>query len=133
MSLLENSLQVVKIATAMANPELLQAATKANVEALELSTKNLELHREAEELKKKVKELEDQLTLVGEVFREGDMVFHEGVLNACCSRCWDIERKLCHIVQMDKGKGQGMGWGCPGCKTLYWRVRQNPRMANSAP
>lgn len=132
MSLLDSSLQVVKIAAAMANPELLQAATKANVEALELSTKNLDLHKNAEELKNKVKELEAQLALVGEVFRDGDLVFHEGERGGCCSRCWDVEHKLVHIVQMDKGNRPGTGHGCPHCKTFYgdWRA-QNPRMKNT--
>ena len=39
-----------------------------------------------------VKELEAQLALVGEVFREGDLVFREGELRGYCSRCW--ERRL---------------------------------------
>jgi len=39
-----------------------------------------------------VKELEDKPALVGEVFREGDLVFREGELRGYCSRCW--ERRL---------------------------------------
>src|SRR5271157_4207302 len=115
MGLVETSLEVVKLATKLANPELVQTATKANIEALELSGKNLELHKNAEELKNKVKELEAQLALTGEVFRDGDLVFREGERGGYCSRCWDFEHKLIHIVQMDKGKGQGVGSGCPQC------------------
>jgi hypothetical protein len=75
MGLVETSLEVVKLATKLANPELVQTATKANIEALELSGRNLELHKAAEELKAGVKELEAKLALVGEVFRDGDLVF----------------------------------------------------------
>ena len=112
----------------MANPELLRAATKANVEALELSTKNLELHKNAEELKNKVKELEAQLALTGEVFREGDFVYHEGERRGFCSRCWAVEHKLVHIIQMDKSKGP-FGCGCPQCRAFTRGHGQNPRMS----
>lgn len=129
MGLVETSLEVVKLATKLANPELVQTATKANIEALELSGKNLELHKDAEELRNKVKELEAQLALTGEVFRHGDLVFREGEQRGYCSRCWDVEHKLIHIVMIDKGKGQGMGNGCPQCKTFFWAGHgQNPRM-----
>ena len=47
MGVLESSMEVVKLAGKIANPELVQAATKANVEALELSHKNLELRTES--------------------------------------------------------------------------------------
>ena len=50
MGLLDTSLEVVKLASRIANPELVQAATQANIEALELSSKNLELRQRAEEL-----------------------------------------------------------------------------------
>jgi hypothetical protein len=133
MGLVETSLEVVKLATKLANPELVQTATKANIEALELSGKNLELHRHASDLENKVRALEAQLTLVGEVFREGDFVFRDGEPSGHCSRCWDADRKLVHIIMMDKGKGAGMGPGCPECKT-YTRGRgQNPRMKLEQP
>jgi hypothetical protein len=109
MGLLESSLQVVKIATAMANPELLQAATRANIEALDLSTKNLELHKQAGELETRVKELEAQLALVGEVFSEGDLVFREGELRGYCSRCWDVEHKLVQHSQDRERERTGRG------------------------
>jgi len=37
MGLLDSSLEVMKLAGKIANPELVQATTKANIEALELS------------------------------------------------------------------------------------------------
>ena len=129
MGLLETSLEIVKLATKLANPELVQTATKANIEALELSSKNLEFHKNVEYLKGRVKELEAQLALTGEVFRDGDLIFREGERGGYCSRCWDVEHKLVHIVQMDKGKGLGAGPGCPQCKTFFWFGHvQNPRM-----
>ncbi|HXC41889.1 MAG TPA: hypothetical protein VNY51_00030 [Candidatus Dormibacteraeota bacterium] len=129
MGLVETSLEVVKLATKLATPELVQTATRANIEALELSGKNLELHRVAEELKARVKELETKLALVGEVFRDGDLVFREGELRGYCSRCWDVEHKLVHVVGIDRGRGAGHGNGCPECKTFFFHGHAtNPRM-----
>jgi hypothetical protein len=45
MGLIDTSLEVLKLASKIANPELVQAATRANIEALELSSKNLELRQ----------------------------------------------------------------------------------------
>jgi len=123
MGLVETSLEVVKLATKIANPDLVQAATKANIEALEISGKNLELHKRLGELESKVKELEAKLFLVGEVFREGDYVFREGEKGSYCSRCWDVDRKLIHIIWVNN-----KGPACPECKTGVLDLRENPRM-----
>ncbi len=128
MGLVETSLEVVKLATKIANPELVQTATKANIEALELSAKNLELHKHTEALEHKVKALEAQLALTGEVFSEGGFAYREGVREGFCSRCWDVDHKLVHIIQMHRGKGEGVGPGCPECKTFTWGHGSNPRM-----
>ncbi|MGA2236144.1 MAG: hypothetical protein ABSG23_11770 [Terriglobales bacterium] len=122
MGLVETSLEVVKLATKIANPELVQAATKANIEALEISGRNLELRKHAEELESKVKQLEAQLVLTGEVFREGDFVYREGESGACCSRCWDVDNRLVHIIWVEFGPG------CPQCKIHAFHVVPNPHM-----
>ena len=57
MGVVETSLEVLKLATKIANPSLVQAATKANIEALEISGKNLALHKQVSELENKVKEI----------------------------------------------------------------------------
>src|ERR1700683_5750819 len=111
MGLIDTSLEVLKLASKIANPELVQAATRANIEALELSGKNLELRQRAEELENQVKELKAQLLLTGEVFREGDLVFREGEQRGYCSRCWDVESKRVRIVTMGAGGRRGPnGW-----------------------
>jgi hypothetical protein len=127
MGLLETSLEVVRLAGKIANPELVQAATKANIEALELSGKNLELQKKIGDLEARVSELEAKLRLTGEVFREGDFVFLEGELKGYCSRCWDVDRRLVHIIRMDRGPGRGIGSACPECKTATYGSAQNPR------
>jgi hypothetical protein len=129
MSLLETSLEVVKLAAKVANPELVQAATRANIEALELSKQNIELHKHAGDLQTKIKELEAKLSLVGEVFRKGHFIYHDGDPGPHCSRCWDVEHKLVHIIMLDKGAGRGIGPGCPECKTFtQGGLGINPRM-----
>jgi hypothetical protein len=128
MGLLESSLEVVKLAGKIANPELVQAATKANIEALELSTKNLELQKKISELESHANDLEAKLKLTGEIFREGDYVFLDSDPTGFCSRCWDVDRRLVHIVRMDMGAGRGFHTGCPQCKTSSRLSAQNPRM-----
>jgi len=131
MGLLESSLEVVKLAGKIANPELVQAATRANIEALELSTKNIELQKKITELENHAKEVEAKLKLTGEVFREGEFVYRDGEPRGYCSRCWDVDRRLVHIITMDAGQGRGLRPGCPQCKTYTHGRGQNPRMKNA--
>jgi hypothetical protein len=132
MGLLDTSLEVVKLAAKVANPELVQAATKANIEALELSKKNLELQKEMGELARRVEELEGKLTLTGKVFREAGFVYLEGDPDGFCSRCWEVDHKLVHIIQMHVGK-EGVKPACPECKTATWHhPPPNPRLAKKA-
>ncbi len=132
MGLLETSLEVVKLAAKVANPELVQAATQANIEALQLSAKNLEMQKKMSELEAQAQELEEKLALTGRVFREGGFVYIEGDLEGLCSRCWDVDRKPVHIIQMHFGK-DGVKPGCPECKTAMWHhPPPNPRTAKKA-
>jgi hypothetical protein len=127
MGLLESSLEVVKLAGKIANPELVQAATQANIEALEVSMKNVELQKQMAGLEAQVKDLEAKLKLTGEVFREGEFVYLDGESRGYCSRCWDVDRRLVHIIHY-LGQGTGMRPGCPQCKTVTRGMAQNPRM-----
>jgi len=100
MGLLDSSLEVMKLAGKIANPELVQAATKANIEALELSQANIELQKKVSALQDQVTDLEGKLKLTGEVFRDGGFVYLEGDPDGFCSRCWEVDHKLVHIIQM---------------------------------
>jgi hypothetical protein len=130
MGLLDSSMEVVKLAGKIANPELVQAAMKANVEALELSQKNLELQKKATQLETQVSDLEAKLKLTGEVFRAPEntsVVFLEGDPTGFCSHCWDVDHQLIHIIRMNNPNHAGLG--CPHCKTMLLnRSVQNPRM-----
>jgi hypothetical protein len=130
MGLLDSSMEVMKLAGKIANPELVQAAMKANVEALDLSNKNLELQRELTHLADQVKELQEKVRLTGIVFRapqNTSVVFLEGDPTGFCSHCWDADRQLIHIIRMNNQHHEGLG--CPHCKTMLLnRSVQNPRM-----
>lgn len=126
MGLLDSSMEVMKLAGKIANPELVQAAMKANVEALELSSKNLELQRKATQLEAQVGDLQAKLKLTGEVFHHQSLVFREGDNDAYCSRCWDVDRNLIHVIRMNQSSG--VGRGCPECKTSVLAILPNPRM-----
>ncbi len=134
MGLLESSMEVVKLAAKVANPELVQAATQANIEALELSKQNLELQKRVTELDNKIRELDEKLNLTGVVFRSHEntnVVFLEGDPTGFCSHCWDAERRLIHIIRMNNANHSGLG--CPHCKTMLLnRSIQNPRVKQGA-
>lgn len=124
MGLLETSLEVVKLAGKVANPELVQAATRANIEALELSTRSYELQKAVTQLEGRIAELEAKLVLQGEVFRHRDLVFREGDRDPYCSRCWDVDRNLIHVMR----GAMGVTPKCPECRTQVLRFYLNPRM-----
>ena len=128
MDILNTSKELVKIATKIANPELLQAAYEAQEKAFDLSTKNLEMQQTIDRLEKQIQELEGKLKLTGEVFREGDFVFREGEERGYCSRCWDVDHNLVHIILIDLGKGGGLANGCPQCKIGTRGRGQNPKL-----
>ncbi len=127
MGLLETSLEVVKLAGKLANPELITAATKANIEALELSNSNLELQKKVTDLGDLVRELEAKLKLTGEVFYHEGLVFREGDSDPYCSRCWDVNRNLVHVHRFGGDKGRG----CPECKATVVAILRNPRMTGA--
>jgi hypothetical protein len=125
MGLLDSSMEVVKLAGKIANPELVQAAMKANVEALDISSKNLELQRKTTQLEAEVSDLQAKLKLTGEVFHHSSLVYREGDNDAYCSRCWDVDRRLIHVIKMNSDR---VGRGCPQCKTSVLAILPNPRM-----
>jgi hypothetical protein len=133
LGLAKTTTELIKEATQLAraakNTDLAEKLIDVYQNVVELTETNQQLRSEIQTQKNKVKEVEAQLALTGEVFREGDLIFREGERGAHCSRCWDSERKLIHIVKIHRGKGEGIGNGCPQCKTFYWRGHeQNPRM-----
>jgi len=71
MGILETSQKVVKLANAVANPEFIEAAIEANIEAFELRSANLELQKRVMQLEKDVEELNAKLTLDGRTRKAG--------------------------------------------------------------
>ena len=120
MGLLDTTKEVAKIAAMLANPELVQMAMKANIEALELSQTNLQLQQDKIRLQEQLKEANAKLTLVGEVIRIGHYVYYkEGDDGACCPRCFDVETRMVHISLIKPIGATSFRWGCPDCKMLY--------------
>jgi hypothetical protein len=115
MGLLDTTIELAKFAGKLANPELVEMAYKANIEALEVSKTNLELQKKVAELEGQVKELQTTQDLEKEVFREHGLVFRKGDKEPCCSHCWDAQRKLIHVSIAHAQYPE-----CPACKTLYY-------------
>jgi hypothetical protein len=70
MGIVENSLEVVKLAAKFANPELIERVTALNEQVLELSTKNVEFQQEVFRLEKKLVQAKEKLSLIGDVRAE---------------------------------------------------------------
>jgi hypothetical protein len=127
MALLDTLITVTKIATQIANPDLVRETTKANVEALELSRDNVVLQKRVHELEQELRELSATRNLTDTVYRLADFVFRDGDPNPCCSACWDTKRQLVHTVP-----APSLFPICPVCKTLIYHVaptapsRDNP-------
>ena len=124
MGLLDSIQSVSKLATQIANPELLKQVANANEQAVELSQANLQLQMKIVELESQIRVLQAKRDLTNSLFRNGDFVFRDGDPNACCPRCWDVEQKLIHILM---GKD---GFQCPNCKTAYMTYMGNPGRDN---
>jgi hypothetical protein len=118
---------VTKLATQIANPDLLREVAKVNTEALELSRDNLVLQHQVAELETKIKELRAQLDLRAKTYRLYGYIFVDGDPDPHCPTCWEEERKLIHMRTVD-------GWGrCPRDKNHYVPrdVPNNPHIDHS--
>ncbi len=114
MGLLDTTMEVAKLAGKFANPELVQEAMKANVEALAMARENLELQKKVTELETRITAQEAQKDLVNKVYLNGGYVFRDGDPNPHCQKCWDADRKLIHLHFVPL-----VGRQCPDCKTKY--------------
>lgn len=120
MGLLDSIQGVTKLATQIANPDLLREVANANVQAVALSEANLQLQMRVRDLENQLWELQTKRDILKTLFRNGDFVFRDGDPSALCPRCWDVEQKLIHILM---GKE---GYRCPNCKTEYLGYMANP-------
>jgi hypothetical protein len=98
MGIVQNSLDVVKIAGRIANPELLEEVTSLNEQVLELSSKNVELQQQLFRCEKELQLAKEKLQVIGEVERIADYIYRKGESEPCCPRCFDVDRRLVHIV-----------------------------------
>jgi hypothetical protein len=113
MALLDTLLTVTKIATQVANPDLVTETTKANIEALELSRDNVTLQKRVNELEHELKDLSGKRDIAKTVYHLEDFVFRDGDPNPYCSPCWDTKRQLIHTVP-----APSLFPICPVCKTI---------------
>jgi hypothetical protein len=120
MGIVENMKDAADLAKKVGDIELYRKIVHLEGEVIELT-------REKRQAEQKIEELESKLALTGEVFRERGFAYRVGDREACCSRCWDADRKLIHIVEMFIDK-RGRVAGCPQCKTSSVYPPPNPRL-----
>ncbi len=124
MGVLQDSLEVVKLAGRIANPELLEKVTSLNEQILEVSSKNVELQQKVSMLERELQEATAKLHLMGRVQRRDGFIYHEDEPDPCCSHCFDSERILIRIVEAHNPKaGHGSSPYCPRCKTHFGGFR----------
>jgi hypothetical protein len=118
MGIVQDSLQVVKVAARLANPELLERVTALNEQVLELSSKNVELQERVFGLEKELQQANEKLRLVGEVERRHDFIYLKGAPEPCCPHCYDADKILIRIAEVRDPK-VGIHPTCPHCKTRF--------------
>lgn len=122
MGIVQDSLEVVKLAGKFANPELVERVTKLNEQVLELSSKNLELQEKVFSLAKELQQASEKLRLTGNTKRKNGFIYHEEELEPCCAHCFDSEKILIRIIEKyDLTSPSGSTPFCPRCKTLFHR------------
>jgi Zn finger protein HypA/HybF involved in hydrogenase expression len=113
MGLVDTTVELAKFAGKLANPELVQMALKANVEALAVSKENLELQMKVAALERRLALLTAKRNIENKVHREAGLVILGDELEPYCSHCWDAQQKLIHLV-LKNGLPK-----CPACDTVY--------------
>lgn len=99
MGIVQDSLEVVKLAGKFANPELVERVTKLNEQVLELSSKNVELQEKVFSLAKELQQASEKLRLIGNTKRKNGFIYHQEEPEPCCAHCFDTEKILIRIVE----------------------------------
>jgi seryl-tRNA synthetase len=120
MGIVQDSLEVVKLAGKFANPELVERVTKLNEQVLELSSKNVELQEKVFSLVKELQDAGQKLNLIGNIKRRNGFIYHEGEPEPCCAHCFDTEKVLIRIIEKhDLHSMSGSTPFCPRCKNSF--------------
>ncbi len=118
MGILQDSLEVVKLAAKFANPELMERVTALNEQVLDISSKNIEFQQQVSRLERELQEARDKLNLIGEVERKNGFIYLKTETDPCCPRCFDVDRRLVRIIETRDMK-MGVHPTCPECKTPF--------------
>lgn len=118
MGIVQDSLEVVKLAGRFANPELIERVSKLNEQVLELSSRNVEFQQRVFQLEKELQLANERLHLIGGVERKHDYIYEKGQTEPCCPRCYDVDRRIVHVIETRDPK-IGIHPYCPQCKTGF--------------
>jgi hypothetical protein len=118
MGILQDSLEVVKLAAKFANPELIERVTALNEQVLELSTKNVGLQQETARLERELQDAHAKLRVIGEVERREGFIYLKTEPYPCCPRCFDVNKALVHIIKASIPH-IGFKFICPECKNVF--------------
>ncbi|MGA6986616.1 MAG: hypothetical protein WBZ01_11230 [Terriglobales bacterium] len=122
---------VQKIGPVIANPGLIKQVTALNEQVLEMSGKNIECQQQVYRLERELQEAKDKLKLIGEVERKQGFVYLKTEGEPCCSRCFDVDTRLVHIIETRDVK-VGIHLICPECKTPFATYPEGVRSSRFA-
>jgi hypothetical protein len=118
MGIVQDSLEVVKLAAKFANPELIERVTVLNEQVLELSGKNVEFQQEVFRLEKELQSAIAKLKLIGDTERREGYIYLKTEPDPCCPRCFDVDRMLVRIIKT-RIPNFGFKFVCPECETVF--------------
>jgi hypothetical protein len=128
MSVYETAKEALKLVDKAANLELYQKLVDLQAQAVEQSGQILEQAKTIEEKDKRIEQLEDALTMKGNMKCQHSAYWHinesGNILDGpYCSKCWDIDHLLCRLVQaptFPSGAGHSWEWiQCQKCKAPF--------------
>jgi hypothetical protein len=70
------------------------------------------------QLEKELQQANEKLHLIGDVERRDDFIYLKGETTPSCPRCFDVDRRIVHIVETRDPK-IGIHPLCPECKTRF--------------
>ena len=114
MGIVQDSLEVVKLAAKFANPELIERVTALNEQVLALSSKNVEFQQEVFRVTTELRETKEKLSLIGNVERREGFIYLKTESEPCCARCLDVDRILVRVIPLNWTQSM-----CPQCKTIF--------------
>jgi hypothetical protein len=120
MGIFENFKDVLKLADAANNFDLYKKLTELQASAQALQDEN-------RDLKERVGQLNQQLSLKEKMHFTAPFYYQEGDKTPFCAACFEGKEHLAIHVQFSHDHPRETRWDCPTCKQMYVIRKGNPQ------